>query len=1750
MNTIQLGSVTTQVDMSKYIKESISEKVSEETNKIDENEIKDEIPSKGTKQYDELKTTLINARIPITEENIKTVDLMIKSGIEVHKENIEAAVDIKKQLDYIINHVSDNAVKIALNNELSLDKITIDVLENIIRDTNSEKTDIPKTNNVTKEEVKKVTDNYIKENELEERLSKEEIEAVSKCIEKLLQEELPITNKNVQTLVSVIVKSEEIRNIEEDTAIGLLKKDKPITLENIYITKYSSSKHNDKTLKTISQKDWNMLLPQIEKLIEKENIPNKNEAIKVAKLLLNNELPITLENISAITDIKKLKTEDIDTDKLLEEAVKNIKQDKPVADIDLEKIINQKDVKQETIKPKNVEKKIENRNIITKHNQKQINNDTTNVKQLEYQSKEQNYKKIIENISDYDEETIKNAIANSNGELTLKDLQNTYNQTNQNENNKEFIDETKISELTQEQRDKLKVNIEKELKTVTAKRQLAEIRLRLTSEVMTTLMQKGIDIDTMPLKEVIKELKVIENDLYKSQLNIAGAEVSDDNVSQMKDLYDKLASITDLSTSTYKEVIHRNILFTVDGLSEAEEINFDLEQLQLQQASKVYETLQTQPNPKFKESFLKVSKQIEPLLSNLNIESTDENIRAAEILVKNKMEVTNENILDIKLIDSKVTEVTTQLHPTIAANMIKEGLKPAQMHVDEVIEYMNKFKELLGEDLTEKISSYIYDMDKAGEMTEPERETMIGVYRMLYTIQKTQGRATGFVVKNDMTLTLNNLMEASKYYDRTNARYSDIDVKINDDFGALKEVIINEKSIKAQLNKAYEESKIMPANKQQEHEIQKTEVPEQKINEIQEKIVFQKPEQSNNILTEIDRHKQNIINEFIESADIETIAKVIKQYPDIETIPIEKIVNYIKELPQKNNSNINNKLIQLNKSDYTINIKNNISEKINIDEIKEYIDDSKILTKNDKETVLKIYNTFKSIQYLDDISINNVVTKNPELTIENIKKSMDNIQEIKYNNTTKILDDIGNSQQNNITEKVDDTENTKQNNTTKKVNDIKNSEHIQEKQNNKPIDNEIKVEKIQEYSIKEKQINEFIKNSNIQSIIEVIKQHDNIEAIPIEKLVNYIKKLEIQQNKPQSLKSIADIRQQINNKSVKDTLLEKMNKDEVSSYIDKIENITQKDKDIILKIHNVFEILKEIDIKAINLFDSNSDELTLRSLYKSIDTLNTSKNTVVEDEEVLLPENNQQNIIKENEVSPIQQQSQQKDSVNPQTNQISNMYQANIVSEKPEMTEYKMNLINEFIQSVEPEVVTQLVKQYPDIETMPLQTILNNINKIKGERNIKIYEHEILKDINKIQGLTQKNKETILKICNIINDIKNADSNTVNTILQSDTKLTLDNFIKSLNNFGNTQNTIIDDNVKTKTQQPNLQNLYVQQPEQPDYKTIEYEKIIIDKFIQKAQPDMIAKIIKQYPDIENMPIENILKCMETIKEQNVNSTKMPENKVIQKTEEFIRNINQIKNTEPATMLWMQKHDIPLTTSNIQIIQNFMKDPFWFGKEINNFSKEIKEKLGEKNPLDKSISKKDLFALKSGKSVSDILDDLSEEIENIKKEAVKLPQQERQNLWKQSNSLEKAVEMQKQLQKDEYLYQIPIQLHNGMTNMNLYVMNDKQGNGKLSEDDMKVFISLDTETMGAVQVYMKMSEKTVSFQINTENPEATKFLRSQQSILQISIENLGYMVHNMKYGQEEKKNPIKVNVQPQINLTGKNVSKNNGFETII
>ncbi len=803
---------------------------------------------KEKKEYSksEIMDILKNAHLPATNENIKNAKILKENNLEIQAKTLKTLSEIKKQVDLVVNNTNEATLSELAQNGISVEKLSLGVLSSVVTEVNAN----PFKKEISPKELAEAVEKYFKSHDI----TPEKLEKKSEYIKTLAEEDIPVNEKNINIMESVDKKIEIAKHMDESTIIKMVEKEKPLTVENAYISTFTASNSKQKGKQTIDNKAWEALRPETEKFFAREGIEPTKENMATAKTLIENDVPLTKENMEKVEKLKNL-AENIDEKAILKEAIKNIKANKQPSDVDL------------FVKEKS--------------------NQQVSPKEAEELAKQ--YESLIEEFPQIKDETIQKLVEEDKP-VTVKGLQEAEEAGTQETPETPEMKATVENETESEHKTM-------DISVVRARRQLGEIQLRLTAQVAGRLSKQNIDINIMPLHEAVTKLKEVETEINKANLKMMGAEVSDENVAKMDEIFDKVRELSDVAPKTIADVARKKIPFTIQEVSES-----SVKENEREVVARAYDSpLTTAPNAKFGDSLRKVEAQIPEVLERLDIEPTVENIRAASILVKSQMELTEQNMIQVAIIDDKLTQITDKFQPMVAASMLKDGLNPLTMHVDSVMEYINGFNEILGDADKNSVAQNLIKMDENKEITNEERSAMVAVYRMINTIQKTNGAAVGVTIKENKEMTLGNLMEASKYFERTKARKQDMNVSIDDSFGGLADVKAPAENIKAKIN-SYLEKMVDAVEEGQQTQV-KTTLEQANMEPTTEnvrkaiEVINQDMELTPENITKYSYHV-----ELIKNLEEFSMPKSLKQFferidkQEIENIPLEKIVSELKQI--------------------------------------------------------------------------------------------------------------------------------------------------------------------------------------------------------------------------------------------------------------------------------------------------------------------------------------------------------------------------------------------------------------------------------------------------------------------------------------------------------------------------------------------------------------------------------------------------------------------------------------------------------------------------------------------------------------------------------------------------------------------------------------------------------------------------------------------------------------------------------------
>ena len=323
-----------------------------------------------------------------------------------------------------------------------------------------------------------------------------------------------------------------------------------------------------------------------------------------------------------------------------------------------------------------------------------------------------------------------------------------------------------------------------------ARKQLEEIRLRMTAEVNVKLLQSDFSIDTAPMEQLIEALRRAEAEVADKYFpNDADAVAKYETYTQTVQVTNELPGlpVSVLGPYSLKQKVSQETVAEFHSEGKALQTAYT-------EANERYETLMTAPRRDLGDSIRKAFSNVDDILTDMSLDKTPENQRAVRILAYNRMEITAENIERVKEADEQVTAVVEKLTPKNVLQMIRDGVNPLEKTFGELESYFAENPQSYEEE-AEDYSRFLYQLEQKKDITENERKAYIGIYRMVHQIEREDGAAVGAVVNTGAELQFSTLLAAAR-----SRRTSHMDWKVSDDTGLTQEVRLSENNISEQIS--------------------------------------------------------------------------------------------------------------------------------------------------------------------------------------------------------------------------------------------------------------------------------------------------------------------------------------------------------------------------------------------------------------------------------------------------------------------------------------------------------------------------------------------------------------------------------------------------------------------------------------------------------------------------------------------------------------------------------------------------------------------------------------------------------------------------------------------------------------------------------------------------------------------------------------------------------------------------------------
>lgn len=558
--------------------------------------------------------------------------------------------------------------------------------------------------------------------------------------------DIPLTKENATEAMSQLTLGAEITALSKQMKAYLLENQLDPTLANLYTAKYAAGNGsqlgqggyfaddlNGYFGKATSEIDMEQLKEQLGQVITEADLEVSEETLGDCKWLMERNLLLTPENLRKLDEMKKVELP-FQKEELLSSITSALQEGKKAQD-------------------------------------------ANPFAEGLYEKAE----RIVKETKELSDKVVSLAME-KNQVLNLRNLQASQKQIVMEESVNTFeAVKTSTVDTSLQQEDVMK-----------AQRLLASVKLSMQISTNVLMLKQNMNIETMPLNELVDEINAIQERQETMGLRLAGEgeQTLFENTMQVR------AGIKEMPVAVLGRIAAEIGKYSLGQVYQQGKIVEGT----YKAAGESYEALMTAPRADLGDKIKNAFRNIDELLKQQDLEVTEGNERAVRILAYNQMEITKENVNDVRMADESLQNLIQKMNPQAVLNMIKEDVNPLELTVAQLDAYFAQ-QEGSFENTNEKFSKFLYKLEKTEGISKEERDSYIGVFRLLRQIEKGDGAAIGRVVANGQELTFSNLLSAIR-----SGKKAGMNQVIDDSFGGLTEIEQKGNSISEQIGSAYKKT--------------------------------------------------------------------------------------------------------------------------------------------------------------------------------------------------------------------------------------------------------------------------------------------------------------------------------------------------------------------------------------------------------------------------------------------------------------------------------------------------------------------------------------------------------------------------------------------------------------------------------------------------------------------------------------------------------------------------------------------------------------------------------------------------------------------------------------------------------------------------------------------------------------------------------------------------------------------------------
>lgn len=310
------------------------------------------------------------------------------------------------------------------------------------------------------------------------------------------------------------------------------------------------------------------------------------------------------------------------------------------------------------------------------------------------------------------------------------------------------------------------------LSFIRARTVIVEARLVMTSSSLLNMQKLGINITYTEISVMLTQTKQDNSNYYSSffeSQDLASVDMTD----TLNSMMNIMKSMSQVPSAIMGEIYKGNMEFTLESVYE-ESKNLSVNYTKAELA---YEAVGTQVRTDLGDNISKAFENIDNILKDIGIDINESSRRAARILGYNQMEITRETVFKMESLMEELDYVRDNLTPKTAAYLVENHVNILNTDIRELNQHLVELNAMIGADESDDFAKYLWKLEKAGEISEENRNRYVDLYRTLNMVESMDSSSIGAVTLEGAEFTLNNLLSAVKSKKKT------VDIKVDDSVG-------------------------------------------------------------------------------------------------------------------------------------------------------------------------------------------------------------------------------------------------------------------------------------------------------------------------------------------------------------------------------------------------------------------------------------------------------------------------------------------------------------------------------------------------------------------------------------------------------------------------------------------------------------------------------------------------------------------------------------------------------------------------------------------------------------------------------------------------------------------------------------------------------------------------------------------------------------------------------------------------------